>query len=232
MNLLARNLGLGDIVSSFSNAIRVSKDARCRMKFSLNPKINKWNVHSIKLCIQRLEVAKLLYEYEPYIEIIDHRLVEEPFKFIKGNPIGCLNENSREFHTEPGLCCTHLSGKTWTIEREYQEVIVSILSRSFLRVVDCNQLPLMEAVSLTTKCELFVGIDSGFSHVAHAAGKEVHLIRTTTGNKIPSWMTDIELSSIEEIRKWHGLQKNTIVYDNHEDFTRRFNEPCVVPIVS
>jgi len=205
---VCKGVRLGDTLLAMNNAIHIAKSVGRRIKFSLSPKINNWSSNDIIACHQRLEVAKYLYEYEPFIEIIDHMLVRGVYTPRLHTTLTCPVNNARPFNdTIKGLCCTHLSGK-WKLNKNEKAGVIKKLESNFISVVDCNSTGLMSAVELITKCECFVGMCSGFSHVAHAAGRKTHLIR---GGQ-----------SFGRIRKWHAKSEYTD-YEDANEFVKRWS---------
>ena len=206
---VSRNTRLGDTIISLSNAIHLSKTLGKKVYFSLSTKINGWPDsgcnNSVETCHQRLEVAKYLLNYEPFVDIVDHMVVGNSVKRSK-YPLVSLSSNAREFTESNDTCCVHLSGRSWRVNRRDKRDILRSLYDSFPRVIECNSLSLMEAVVEITKCGSFVGVDSGFSHVAHAAGKEVSIIRS--GCKLG------------RIFRNH-YKSECIVYDDAADFIKR-----------
>jgi len=213
---VSRHTRLGDTIISLSNAIYLSKKLGKKLYFSLSAKINGWPnsgcSNSVEACHQRLEVAKYLLNYEPFIDIVDHRGVGDHIERPK-YPLVSLSSNAREFPESNGTCCIHLTGRSWKTHKRDQKEILKRISEEFPRVIDCNSLPLMEAIIETTKCAFFVGVDSGFSHVAHAARKEVNIIRS--GCKL------------DRILKNHHKSECT-VYDDASDFVKRWPGRLIV----
>ena len=71
---------------------------------------------------------------------------------------------------------SHMSGR---IPKEDEQLVLDTLCEmGFVPVKLGREQTIEEAVALLAACEFFVGLDSGFTHVAHSVGVPVYMIRS------------------------------------------------------
>ena len=107
------------------------------------------------------------------------------------------------------ICC-HFDGKSHSCKRcttkEEKEIIKFLRDLGFNTIYLGKETSLEEAVNLLSKCEAFVGVDSGFCHIAHSVRTPIHLIRNGR--------------TIEEIEETHG-NKPFNLYVNTKEFMEK-----------
>jgi len=109
------------------------------------------------------------------------------------------------------ICC-HFDGKSHSCKRcsadEEKQIIEYLKNLGFNPIYLGKHTSLNEAVDLLSKCKAFIGVDSGFCHMAHSVRTPIHLIRNGR--------------TIEEIEETHG-NKPFSLYKNAKEFMERYN---------
>jgi ADP-heptose:LPS heptosyltransferase len=185
----------GDTIIGIQNAFQYSKENKEKIKFSVNKKITNWEYDKKQFALSTFNECLSIFNYEKYLEITSEANTTSFHKLPKCDEYSeCKYKNV----TQDKCICYHFDArsrkrKKCPSETERKNIIDYLSNFRDYELYNCSGKTITEVCQKMSTSTLFVGVCSGFSHLAHSVGIETYLLYY--GNK--------------KLDNWHRNQKYT-----------------------